>query len=120
MATNAPGAQSPQQGVQVPPFNVITAAYTATQQDRYIYADATSAAYAVTIPLAASVPAGFAIGVKKKDSSGNAVTVTASGSDTFDGAATIALAAQHNSCLLVSDGVSVWCRSSNAVATGGF
>jgi hypothetical protein len=103
------------------PFNLITATtYTITQQDRYVYADATGAAITVTLPLAATVPAGFTVGIKKKDSGGNAVTVARSGSDTFDGATSISLAAQFNSCLLVSDGVSQWIRSSNAVATGGF
>jgi hypothetical protein len=103
------------------PFNVITAAaYTVTVQDRYVYVDATGAAATITLPLAASVPAGFTVGIKKKDSGGNAVTVARSGADTFDGATSISLAAQFNSCLLVSDGVSQWIRSSNAVATGGF
>lgn len=105
------------------PFTLIsgtTAAYTVTQNDRYVYVDATSQVVTVTLPLAASVPAGFTVGIKKKDVGANAVTVARSGADTFDGATSISLAAQFNSCLLVSDGVSQWIRSSNAVATGGF
>lgn len=105
------------------PFNLIsgaTAAYTVTPQDRYVYVDASGQAVTVTLPAATSVPAGFTVGIKKKDSSGNAVTVARTGSDTFDGATSISLAAQFNSCLLVSDGISQWIRSSNAVATGGF
>jgi hypothetical protein len=124
MPTNAPfhDCVSFPAGI-VLPFNLIsgtTASYTVTQQDRYIYVDATSQVVTVTLPPAASVPAGFTVGIKKKDSGGNAVTVARSGSDTFDGGTSISLAAQFNSCLLVSDGVSQWIRSSNAVATGGF
>jgi len=123
------GSNAPFMPVDIPntglvlPFNLIsgaTAAYTVTVQDRYVYVDATSQVVTVTLPLANSVPAGFTVGIKKKDSGANAVTVARSGSDTFDGATSISLAAQFNSCLLVSDGVSQWIRSSNAVATGGF
>jgi hypothetical protein len=122
-----PGSQPPSNiNGQVGAFQTIVAvAYTVTLQDRYIYSDATAGAVTVTLPPAIQTPAGFTIGVKKKDAGGNAVTVArpAAGTgstDTIDGAANVALAAQFNSVLLVCDGVSQWCRSSNAVATGGF
>lgn len=122
MPGSGPANQPPIQGGGfVGSFVLITAAaYTVNQTDRYVYVDATGGAATVTIPLAASVPAGFTVGIKKKDAGGNAVTVARSGADTFDGATSISLAAQFNSALLVSDGVSQWIRSSNAVATGGF
>ncbi len=122
MPPNGPAGQPPTvEFGEVGAFNLLTTTpYTVTQQDRYIYVDATGGAATVTLPLAATFPAGFRVGIKKKDSGGNAVTVARSGSDTFDGATSISLAAQFNSCLLVCDGVSQWIRSSNAVATGGF
>lgn len=122
MPPNGPAGMQPAYcSGEVLAFNLLTTTpYTVTQQDRYIYVDASGGAATVTLPLAASMPAGFTVGIKKKDSGGNAVTVARSGSDTFDGATSISLAAQFNSCLLVCDGVSQWIRSSNAVATGGF
>lgn len=98
---------------------VTAAAYTADVTDEIIFADATSNAITVTIPSAASMGAGFRLSVAKTDSSGNAVTVARTGSDTFDGSTSVSLAAQFNSVVLVSNGGTLWKRGSNAVATGG-
>lgn len=86
-----------------------TAAYTVESLVYYVRADATSAGFTVTLP-AASSHAGRQILVCKIDSSGNAVTVAAAGSDTIQGSATISLAAQWNKALLISNGNNGWER----------
>lgn len=85
-----------------------TAAYTLTQNDGLVACDATSAAFAVTLPSAAATLAGRIFRVKKTDSSGNAVTLTRAGSDTIDGATTYALSAQYKFIAVECDGVSAW------------
>ena len=78
---------------------------SATRQ--HVRADATAGAFAVTLPALADTSAGVIITVKKIDASGNAVTVTASGSDTIDGAATFALGVRYLSVTLQST-ASAW------------
>ena len=79
-------------------YLTVTAATTLTAAQiracPYIRCDATSAAFALTLPAAGSV-LGFPFFVKKIDSSGNAVTITRAGSDTIDGATTLALSSQY-------------------------
>lgn len=99
------GTNSPGVGVTTPQqllFNAVhkTAAYTAAIND-VVLADATAAAFTVTLP-AATV--GAVVRVKKVDASVNAVTVAGAGGATVDGAANTALAAQWNHVTLVSDG----------------
>lgn len=69
-------------------FTTKTAAYTAAAGD-YVLANATSAAFTVTLP--ASPTTGTVVGVKKTDSSANLVTVVGSGSTTIDGDASCTL-----------------------------
>ena len=71
-----------------------------------VLGDATSGAFSVFLPTAASMP-DTPITVKKVDASGNAVTIDGNGSETIDGATTKALAAQYDSMTVVSDGT-VW------------
>ena len=68
--------------------------------------DATSAAFAVTLPAASNSPKKFTI--VKTDSSANAVTVTAAGSDTIDGAATYVLTLQYYAITLLAIGSNKW------------
>ena len=75
-----------------------SAAISATRQ--HVRADASGGAIAPTLPPLASTDAGVVITVKKIDASGNAVTVTASGSDTIDGAATFVLGVRYLSVTL--------------------
>lgn len=81
----------------------VTAAYTATNRDSLILADATSAAFSVTLYSAVGNK-GRRITVKKTDSGTNAVTVDGSGSETIDGSTTYSLAAQNDAAQLQSDG----------------
>ena len=46
--------------------------------------------------------------VKKVDASGNAVTIDGAGSDTIDGALTIALSTQYEAVELWCDGTNWW------------
>lgn len=85
----------------------VTAAYTIPTVMFYVRADATSSAFAVTLPPARNMQ-GRRILVKKIDASGNAVTVTAAGSDTIEGSATAALAARWDKVHLISNGIDGW------------
>ena len=71
--------------------------------------DATGGARTATLPTA-STCAGRQILITKVDSSGNAVTVACSGSETIQGSATISLAAQWNKALVISNGNTGWER----------
>jgi len=85
----------------------VTTAYAALLTDGLVLADATSAAFAVTL-LSVGAGAGQILTVKKTDASANAVTITASGSNLIDGASTYALSTQYQSVTVLSDGVAWW------------
>lgn len=82
-----------------------TSAYTVTIGDatKTIAVDATSGAITITLPPAATAGDGFEITIKKTDSSANAVTVDADGSELIDGAATYVLSLQYQSAIFRSD-----------------
>jgi len=86
-----------------------TAAYTVADNVFHVREDATGGARTVTLP-AALTREGRQILVTKIDASGNAVTVAAAGSDTIQGAATVALAAQWSKALVISNGNNGWER----------
>jgi hypothetical protein len=81
--------------------------YTVEADVWVVRVDATSAAVTVTLPLSASWR-GREIRVKKMDSSGNAVTVSRSGSDVVDGATSASLASQYDAVTIVADGTTNW------------
>ncbi len=68
-----------------------------------IECDASSAAFTVTLPAAASHD-GRVIYVKKTDSSSNAVTIDGNGSETIDGATTVDVLLQYECLQLVCNG----------------
>lgn len=80
-----------------------TGTYTVVSTDQVILADASSAAFTVTLP-AAAANSGRWFRVKKIDSSGNAVTVDGNGSETIDGDLNKIISAQYSAMLVVSDG----------------
>ncbi len=80
-----------------------TSAYTATSNDYTITCDATSAAFTLTLPAAASHTGRILI-IKKTDSSVNAVTVDGDSSETIDGATTYDLRVRYQSITIQSDG----------------
>lgn len=83
-----------------------TAAYTvvAGDKNKTILCDASSAAFTVTLPAAATAGGGFEVSVKKTDSSVNAVTIDGNASETIDGATTLVVSQQYDSYTLVCDG----------------
>lgn len=82
--------------------------YTLLNADLVILADATSAAFTLTLP-AANANSGQVYQIKKIDSTVNLVTIARAGSDTFEGGATsIAILTQFDSYTIVSDGTSKW------------
>ena len=97
-------------GLFFPAFTPLTSAktgaYTVVLADRnsVILADATSAAFTVTLPAAATAGAGFIVTVKKTDASANAVTIDANASETIDGATTFALTSRYDTAQIVCDG----------------
>lgn len=78
---------------------VVTAAYTATKEDHTILADATVAAFTITLPAPSTKVYPFVV-IKKIDSGGNAITIDPAGSATIDGSATATLAAQYQTIIL--------------------
>jgi hypothetical protein len=70
-------------------------------------ADASGGVVTVTLPLAANNP-DRQYSIKKTDSSGNVVNVTASGADLIDGLATQAVSFQYESITVASDGTNWW------------
>jgi hypothetical protein len=80
-----------------------TSAHNCTQSDRYVLADATKAAFTVTLPIASLCP-GKAYTVKKIDSSAHAVTIAPAKGQTIDGATTYSLRSHYNAVDLVSSG----------------
>ncbi len=84
------------------PLTTKTAAYTLAATDSVILADATAAAFTVTLPTPVGI-VGRQYTIKKVDSSANVVTI-ASASGNIDGAVTKVLSAQWQAARVVSDG----------------
>lgn len=84
-----------------------TAAYTIVATDSVILGDATTAAFTLTLPTAASI-AGRQYTLKRLNSGANAVTVAAQSGQTIDGATTKVLSTQYQSLQVVSDGSTNW------------
>jgi hypothetical protein len=80
-----------------------TAAYTALPTDYTILANATSAAFTITLPTSVG-KLGRVFVIKKTDASANAVTVATTASQTIDGVTTRVLAAQYERITVQSDG----------------
>lgn len=99
------------QGITITPQSSQTMGFVATSSIRvkYLYpCDATSGAFAATLPTAVSAGSGSTIFFKKTDVTTNAITVTRASSDTIDGANTFVLNTQYSVLGLISDGVSKW------------
>ncbi len=84
----------------------VTTTATITNES-FVLADATSAAFTITLPTAASTP-NKPISIKKTDASGNSVTIDGDSAETIDGATTQVLTGQYDSITIVSDGTEWW------------
>lgn len=82
----------------------VSTTYTLLATDGLVECDATAGAFAVTLTAAAS-SLGRLVTIKKIDASANAITVTASGAETIDGANTYALSTRYDAVTLHCDGV---------------
>jgi hypothetical protein len=80
-----------------------TGTYSILPADGLVALDATAAAFTATLPSASANP-GMVLRPIKVDASANAVTIATVSSQTINGAATLALAAQWDGKTLVSDG----------------
>jgi hypothetical protein len=78
----------------------------------FVTVDATSAAFALTLPDATKC-SGTQIEVKQKDASGNVVTVTGASGQNIDGSNIYALTAQYKFVVIRSDGTQWWIVASN-------
>lgn len=99
------------QGIVVTNEAIQTSAFTAEVNiniKKLYPCDATSGAFAVTLPSVVSVTNGPIVYIKKIDSSTNDVTIAADGGDTIDGSGTYVLSAENQAVALSSDGVSAW------------
>ena len=95
------------------------AALTRTGLHKVIPLDGTTAAFDLTLPDATDGSmTGFATVFYKSDTSANAVTLNASGSQTINGALTLALSKQYDSVMLVSDAANWHVASSNRNTVG--
>lgn len=95
---------------------VKTAAYTAVANN-FVLADATSAAFTVTLPAAPAV--GTVVAVKKTDSSTNVVTVVGSGAATIDGDVNCTLPIKEAGAQFVFDGTNWQIQSTAVLNTAG-
>lgn len=82
-----------------------TTTYTITTSDDVILADATSAAFTITLPAANSTPRKL-YRIKKIDSTLNAITIDAAGSETIEGSADTTINTQYETITLVPNGTS--------------
>jgi hypothetical protein len=81
----------------------VTTTYTATKEDHTLLANATSAAFTISLPPVSTKAYPYLI-IKKTDSTTNAVTIDAYGSQTIDGATTVTLGVQYARIVLHADG----------------
>ena len=101
---------------------VADAAYTALATDREIAYTSITAARTITLPLAASYPAGYPLTIVDEGGSAsqtNSLTVAAAGADTISGRTSAKIGAAFGFMRLACDGVSRWTvigRSINIIA----
>jgi hypothetical protein len=100
-------------------MRTVAANTTLTADDAgVVLVDASGGARTITLPGAASMNARpIPLRIVKTDSSANAVTIQRAGSDTIEGAASIALTSQWSAAALRSDGVNAWIHQVGLQAT---
>lgn len=83
----------------------VTGSYAVKTTDHTIVANATIAAFTISLPPAGTKAYPYLV-IKKSDATANAVTVDAFGSQTINGSATFVLGQQHQQVVLHSNGTS--------------
>lgn len=93
------------------PGSTKTTTYNMSQQDAFLFADATTAGFTITLP-AASGAANGTIGqffvIQKIDATANVVTISRAGADTINGAASKTLTTQYAGILIFGTGDTSW------------
>ncbi len=84
-----------------------TSSYNVTVNDSLLVGSAAGGGFPFNLPPAADCP-GKELDFKKIDSTANAITLTPSGSDLIDGAASATLTVPNEATTLRSDGVASW------------
>jgi hypothetical protein len=87
--------------------NVKTAAYTASINDT-VRCNPTGGAFTVTLPAITAGNAGMQITVKNQSGSANVITISRTGADTIDGAASTTIAVSRGKITVESDGSGDW------------
>lgn len=93
--------------------------YTVLVDDngRVLDVDASGGAVTINLPAAATAKNGFAVTVKKTDSSTNAVTIDGDGTETIDGTTTKVILSQYSALRVVCDGTE-WHLTQGSVGSG--
>lgn len=99
------------------PVRTISSSASAGSSDFVVKVNATSAAVTYTLP-AASASTNRILSIQKVDSSANAVTIAANGSDTINGATSQGISTQWGAITLQSDGTT-WTVIETTIATLG-
>jgi hypothetical protein len=86
-------------------INIVSTAYTVTNQDQIILVNATSGAIAITLPPAASVlGTHYTIKDWKGNSATHNITISAASGQTIDGSSTFVMGTNYETVRLVGDG----------------
>lgn len=85
-----------------------SASIVMTERNMIVGVNAAGGNITLTMPLATTAKNGFQITFQKRDSSANTVTITRSGSDLINGAASVILTQQYDTAQLVCDGATLW------------
>ena len=86
----------------------VSSTLTTANQRQLINVDATSGVITITLPAAATVGSGWAVQIRKSDTSANLVVISRSGTDLINGVVTLPLAVQHQSFIIFSLGGTSW------------
>ena len=106
--TTAPGSTLHVAGSMQLKVNNVSSATTLDETYSTVRADATSAAFTITLPACVTANIGRIYRIMKIDSSINAVTVGRTGSDTINGATTSSLATQYSANTYVCGAAGLW------------
>jgi hypothetical protein len=117
IATTGPTSTLDINGSMSQSVTSVSATYTALATDHNILASAGSA-FTITLPAASGV-AGRIYHIKKIDAAANDVTIDANGTETIDGALTIALSSQYDNVKIICDGSNWHVLGANPVTAGG-
>lgn len=108
IGTTAPGSTLHVAGSMQLKVNNVSSATTLDETYSTVRGDATSAAFTITLPACVTANIGRIYRIMKIDSSGNAVTVGRTGSDTINGATTSSLATQYSAKTYVCGAAGLW------------